>query len=182
MGYAGGCKASVQAPGPCFGGRTAGGGVSEEIDSKFVGIVELVGESAPRAGASFDVRSPPHPAVYSIEKDHPCFQSWRGLLMKAAEERGTLVFGESAATGLIASLESGEKITGVVKSISHTTHQDAISFVLPPFLFPFVISRAEPELPTWVGILRKSKWEQVNIIFAYDAYHQRITSLALAEE
>jgi hypothetical protein len=118
-------------------------------------------------------------AVYRLDRSHPCFPSWLALLKKSRDEKLSVVF-DIGDAGIIY-LEPADKLAGVVGEIFRGIEHTFVGFTIPEYAGIFLIPNDDPQLSNWLMLLHESKNNQRKIIFAYDAYRRRVTSLALAE-
>jgi hypothetical protein len=155
--------------------------MSEVIDNKWVSYVESIGKYDKGPPAPLDVEFFGHAAVFDLERTHPCFARWLTMLKKSEEQHATIVFTYGGIGTAIRSVEIGERITGVVEEIIHGMQPNSTGFTIPHHPDIFLIPNDHPRLLDWLVLMHKSRNGKMKIVFAYDAYHRRVTSLALAE-
>jgi hypothetical protein len=157
--------------------------MGEPITPKLVTFVESIDKSNEGPGSALEVVFYGHSAIFYLDRDHPCFASWLRLLRKSHDEHSTIVFAWSGFGMLrIASLELATTFTGVVGRIDEDVPARYVGFKIPEYAHIFDVPMGHPQFQNWLKMLWKSHHEQRKIVFTYDAYHRRVTSLALAEE
>jgi hypothetical protein len=152
----------------------------EAISAKHVTYVESVGKFDKGPPGPVDVAFYGHAAVFDLERGHPCFQNWLRILEKSEAAHSAIVFTHTTIGMYIRSVETGEKITGIVEELVHGIH-NSVGFTMRNYMDIFLIPDNHPQLLEWLVLVQKSKNGKMKIVFAYDAYHRRVTSLALAE-
>jgi hypothetical protein len=155
--------------------------MSEAINLKFVSYVATVGKHDEGPPGPVDIVIVGHSVMFTVEREQSCFPDWLDILKKSAKDNSTVVFTFNSGGSRITSLESGDRITGVVESIPRGAHAGA-GFKLLHYADMFFLPRNHSQASDWLILLHKSCREQVKIVFAYDAFNRRVRSLALARQ
>jgi hypothetical protein len=153
-------------------------GMTEVITPKMVDVVATLDEMHRDTAAAVGFQS--RAAVYYVERNHPCFRSWLDMLKQSLDQRRTIVFTETIGMD-IRSVEFGDNISGVVNK-TFPLYETSVGFTITGYFDVFEIPQNPPPGADWLDIVHKSESQKKRIVFAYDAYHRRVTSLQYAEE